>query len=484
MTLRPRRFRTALAVGVIQLTLAGCTPPVSLAPHAAGSFDLITPTALSGGVSLRLDTTTRQAQTLPTTWTQASFTLSNPSTLVADRTQALPQSAFTGIGSPQTTTTLFAGTRPGTYALFASTFNNSVRNALGVASVTLTPGTTSTSSITMQTLREWTAGTLVDTTGAQGSLGNGAAPGGAQLYNPKGLTADGVGTLYVADSSNNAIRTVNSAHTLINAYTWTGAPASFTAPSALTYDTVHDVLFASQAGVTGVYYITSASASPAIYATPIPTLGVPQAMCYDATRNALYVAESNHVVERFNSPEAGAPFTGSIIVGAAGVSGSVGSGSGATVRLNSPQGLAFNGAQYLYVADTGNHRVLQVDLSSAPSYTTSTLAGDPSRTNDSGDGALAASASFVAPSALAYDSLGGGRLYVLDTASPSVRAIALPNLMIGTVFGTGSSLYGGDGQGTQQATLWNPAGMAFTGGSLFVSETGSGTAGQRVRSAQ
>lgn len=476
----PTPWRTALVLGSIGLLLPACAA-MPVAPPELGGVDLIAPLP-SGGLRVRLASTPRSIQTVPNTWTSASFTLSNPALLTADRTETIAKASFndTGAGTAASTTaTLFAATRQGSYTLFASTYNNAVRNAVGYTSVTLTAGSSTTATIALRTLPEWTAGTLANTAGTAGFGGDSGSPGAALFDTPKGLALASGGTLYVCDYGNNRIRAIDAGRTTVTTLAGDGTSAILNQPTALAYDHDHDVLYIADAGNNRLRLVTSLSTAPTLAGSTIALSARPQGIAYDATRNALYVSLANHTVVQIDDPT-GTPGLPIAILGTGSPGDSTTTAVGTGVQLNTPIGLAVDDTgTYLYVADSGNHRVRRVTLAD---LTTTILAGTGTAASG-GDGTPAASASLKTPADLAFENTDGGRLYVLDTGARVVRAITVANGMIATVFGDGNSAHSGDGQGAQQASLYAPSGMGLApSGALYVSE--SGTGGHRIRSAQ
>src|SRR5690348_2820313 len=105
--------------------------------------------------------------------------------------------------------------------------------------------------------------------------------------------------------------------------------------------------------------LLSLSASPAhpqTQATATP-LNLPSAIAYDSQGN-LYIAEAgNHVVRKVD------PAGNITTVAGTGTQGFSGDGGPAMLaQLDSPQGLALDGINYLYIADTHNHRIRKLDL--------------------------------------------------------------------------------------------------------------------------
>ena len=120
----------------------------------------------------------------------------------------------------------------------------------------------------------------------------------------------------------------------------------------------------------------------------------------------------------------------------------------------------------LYVADTENHRIRRVDFARA---VIETVAGDGTR-GGGGDGGPAALAQLDHPRdvELAPD----GRLFIADTENHRVRAVDLTTGTIDTVAGDGTSGAGGDGGAAYAAQLARPFGIAFNAdGDLFIADT-------------
>jgi hypothetical protein len=102
------------------------------------------------------------------------------------------------------------------------------------------------------------------------------------------------------------------------------------------------------------------------------------------------------------------------VAGQAGFVGNV-DGNGTATRFNAPSGLASDGTA-LYVADTNNHTIRKFVPSTGA---VTTYAGMPGNAG-SADGASAA-ASFRSPLAVAYG--GSSKLYVADSSNYTVRQI-------------------------------------------------------------
>jgi uncharacterized protein (TIGR03437 family) len=140
-------------------------------------------------------------------------------------------------------------------------------------------------------------------------------------------------------------------------------------------------------------------------------------------------------------------------------------GKATSASLNRPNGIAFDNAGNMYIADTGNHVVRKVNTSG----TISTVAGNNASAY-SGDGGPAIDASLSEPSGLAFD--GAGNLYIADTNNNCIR-IVTPDQNIHTFAGQCSyALFQGDGGPATQAKLNKPYSVAVDPyGSVYISDT-------------
>jgi thiol-disulfide isomerase/thioredoxin len=118
----------------------------------------------------------------------------------------------------------------------------------------------------------------------------------------------------------------------------------------------------------------------------------------------------------------------------------------------------------LWIADTGHHRILEVDPTSGD-----VLAVHGSGVRGADDG-VGAEATFHGPQGLA---LGDGILYVADTNNHLVRAIDLTTGEVTTVIGTGDKGWP-PSSGTLRATaLASPWAVAWADGSLYIANAGT-----------
>ena len=204
----------------------------------------------------------------------------------------------------------------------------------------------------------------------------------------------------------------------------------------------------------------SGPAQTSVSALTVP-LVLPSAIVFDATSN-LYIAETgSHVIRKID-------LTGNISTiagtGTQGFSGDNGPATSAT--LDSPQGLALDTLNNLYIADTHNHRIRKLNLTTG-TITTITGTGIP---GFSGDNALATAAQLNLPTALALDA--SSNLYIADTGNHRIRKITATNGMINTIAGTGTQGFSGDNAGATSAATDSPTGLALdTQNNLYLADT-------------
>ena len=168
-----------------------------------------------------------------------------------------------------------------------------------------------------------------------GSFGGDGGPAtGAQLNSPTGIFTDIFGNLFIADTKNNVIREVASDNT--------------TNPSPMT------------AG--NIYTVAGSPTQPAGYGgdgglATSAVMNNPFAVAVDHAGN-IFIADTNNQIIREVSASNQDINT---VAGTPGTAGFSGDGGAATAaQLNSPQGLALDGAGDLLLADSANNRVRSI----------------------------------------------------------------------------------------------------------------------------
>jgi len=145
-----------------------------------------------------------------------------------------------------------------------------------------------------------------------------------------------------------------------------------------------------------------------------------------------------------------------------GSTGSTDNSTGTSASFNYPQGITTDGTN-LYVADTSNHLIRKIVISTGA---VTTLAGTGS--SGSTDNSTGTSASFFDPREITTD---GTNLYVADTKNNLIRKIVISTGAVTTLAGTGS-IGSANGTGTS-ASFYYPQGITTDGTNLYVAEEGN-----------
>ena len=184
-----------------------------------------------------------------------------------------------------------------------------------------------------------------------------------------------------------------------------------------------------------------------------------QGITMDGTN--IYVADSsNHLIRQIVIS------TGEVttLAGRAGLSGSV-DGIGPAVRFSGPYGITTDGNN-LYIADTGNQTIRKIVITTGEVTTLAGAAG----LSGSSDGAGSA-ARFNNPEAITTD---GTNLYVADTWNQTIRKVVIATGLVTTL--AGSAELRGSTDGTGAAARFNtPRGVTTDGTNLYVADTYSYT---------
>ncbi|MBU6401722.1 MAG: hypothetical protein KGS61_15500, partial [Verrucomicrobia bacterium] len=265
--------------------------------------------------------------------------------------------------------------------------------------------------------------TTVAGNGKRGFAGDGDAATGAALSNPSAVTTDPSGNLFIADMGNDRIRQVSLDGSIV---TVAGGGTSLPGDGG---------------------------------AATAARLAFPSGVAVDTNGN-LFIADTGNQRIRQVSPD------GTITtVAGNGRASYVGDGGAATnASLQYPNGVAVDGSGNLFIADTGNHRIREVDAAGL----IRTVAGN-GRIGYSGDGGAATNASLSNPASVAVDGLGN--LFIADGFNNRIRRVDT-NGVISTVAGSGKPGYSGDGGAATNATLNSPQGIVVDPrGNLFVADS-------------
>ena len=315
------------------------------------------------------------------------------------------------------------------------------------------------------------------------SVGDGGPAIDAVLYAPYGVSVDGEGNVYITDYTNNRIRRVDGATGIITTvagdgtagFAGDGGPgteARLSQPCGVSVDGAGNVYIADSGnhrirrvdGATGIITTVagngtagfSGDGGPAIDARLYAPCGVLVA----GPGNLLIADKSNHRIRRVDGA------TGIITTvagnGTAGFSGDDGPAIGAS--LSAPFRVSADGADNLYIADPGNHRVRRVDGATG---IITTVAGNGSA-GSSGNGGPATDASLDEPYGVSVD--GSGNLYIADKGTHNVRRVDWETGIITTVAGGGGAGIV-DGLPATQVCLHWPRGVTVDGsGNYYIAD--------------
>ena len=378
-------------------------------------------------------------------------------------------------------------------------------------------------------------------TGEEGFGGDGGPATEAKLDWPSGVAVDAEGNVYIADQENERIRKVDS-DGLITTFAGSGSynfrgdedgipavEASLNWPTGVAVDAQGNVYIADsynnlirKVGSDGL--ITTIAGSGRVFGffeepdeddigdgcpATDAKLDWPIGVAVDAEGN-VYVADVGHDRVR--------KLTGTgteyIITTFAGTGeegdegGHIGDGgSAAEARLSAPRGVAVDDRGHVYIADTGNNRIREVDSDGM----ITTIAGDDStmgaqlsvprgiaidadgnlyiadtgnnqvhKWDDGGltaiagaaglgDGGPAINARLLEPKGIAL--LEDGTLYITDSGNNRVRKVDTDGV-ITTFAGTGEQGSGGDGGPATEAQLYYPTGIAVdSAGNVYIADS-------------
>jgi hypothetical protein len=270
------------------------------------------------------------------------------------------------------------------------------------------------------------SGVVTTLAGSAGNAGNTNATGTAARFNtPSGVAVDGAGNVFVADTHNHSIRKITPAGAVstiagagvAGSADGTGTVARFNLPYGLAVDGLGNLLVADTGNhtirqITPDGTVTTLAGTAGVSGTADGTgasarFYLPSSIAVDALGNIFVADTFNHTIRLLTS--------GGVVTTVAGTAGSSGSADGGAgvARFNQPYGVAADHAGHVYVADSGNDTVREVDAGGTVS-TLGGLAGSPGSADGTGSAAR-----FNGPGGLAADS--AGRLFIADTLNHTIR---------------------------------------------------------------
>jgi sugar lactone lactonase YvrE len=264
---------------------------------------------------------------------------------------------------------------------------------------------------------------LIAGTGRSGEAGDGGLAVNATLKGPAGLVFDGGGNLFVADHDGQHIRRIDSKGTIT---TYAGT-ATFSYPIGLAFDRT-GALFVGDEGDNQVFRIDPDGIVTSLNLSSLPgPFTKPGYLVFDSA-GSLFIADTGGFGGKCRIVRM-SPGGSPIIVAGTGTCGFSGDGGPATrAQLDDPNGLAFDSAGNLYVADSNNHRIRRIDRNGI----ITTVAGTATA-GSTGDNGPGTQAELDMPFGIA--TAPGNLLYIADGAGKRVRLLNLSNNIITTVAG-------------------------------------------------
>ena len=321
----------------------------------------------------------------------------------------------------------------------------------------------------------------VSTLAGSGTAGFADGAGGAAQFNePNSVAVDAQGTVYVTDASNHRIRKITAAG-VVSTLAGTGAPglvdgpgatAQFNLPTGIAVDALGTVYVAdtynncirtiSPAGVVSTW---AGAAGKGLQDGSVAAAKFwqPTGLALDQ-QGALYVADSNNQrIRKITAQGVVSTLAGSGPSQVQNAGENFADGPAGTALFYYPSGVAVDGQGTVYVADYQNNRIRKITAQGV----VSTVAGSTGGYTD-GD---AAQAKFLYPTGVAVDA--GGVLYVTDYGNGCLRRIS-PAGQVSLFAGSKTTL--GYADGPAAASLFSRSvGLAVTTSAtaVYVADTNS-----------
>lgn len=318
--------------------------------------------------------------------------------------------------------------------------------------------------------------TLAGLAGTPGKV-NGAGSA-ARFNSPRGIVVDSSNNVYVADTSNDAIRKITPAGVVSTFAGTLGSPgtndatgtsAGFNLPIGLTMDGAGN-LYVADFSNKAIRKITTNAVVSTLAGAPGSTnlvdgtngtFGGPFGITMIGT-NELYVTdESAETIREVTLDGVVTTIAGTI--SQSGYTNAVGTNA----LFNGPGGIVVDSQTNLFVCDSGNNNIREI----APDSAVTLFAGTPDGGPAANDDGVGNAARFSFPAAVAVDSFTN--VYVSDHGNNSIRKIT-PDGVVTTLAGlSGSAGTNFDGTGTG-ARFNNPVGITVSSsGNLFVADNGN-----------
>jgi hypothetical protein len=292
------------------------------------------------------------------------------------------------------------------------------------------------------TIRKISPSAVVTTIAGQaGITGNINANGtNATFHTPTGIGVDGSGNLYVSDQVNRTIRKITpdgtvsvfaGSQSVQGTNDGQGTLAQFSMTTAVTVDSANNIYVADNGAntirkITPGGLVSTFAGAPRIAGTndgvgSAALFNSPQALAVDAANN-VYVADTgNNTIRMITSGG-----SVSTIAGAPTLTGST-DGTNANSRFDTPRGISVDANTNLYVSDAGNGTIRKI-VHSGTNWIVSTIAGTAGGLNGCVDGTN---------SAVKFHNLFGmvtdaaGNVFIIDRSNNTIRKMTPTGLVTG-----------------------------------------------------
>jgi len=296
----------------------------------------------------------------------------------------------------------------------------------------------------------------------------------APVYLPRGVAVDAAGNLFLADASNNRIRRVDASTKMITTVAGNGTAgysgdggaatvAMINNPGGIALDGAGNLYFVDSNNsvirrvdaVSGIITTVAGNGTSgytgdggAAIAAELSFSDGNGGLAFDTAGN-LYIADTgNNVIREVNTAT---PSTISTVVGT-GVAGYNSTNVATAAQLSGPSNISIGLDGSLYIADLGNQRVRKVTAGII-----TTIAGTGTQ-GFTGDGGLAIKAEVNSPAAVIPDP--AGNLYIADAGNNRIRKISVTTGYIQTLSG-GAEGESGDGGLANGANMYGPSSLFF-----------------------
>ncbi|HMD15261.1 MAG TPA: hypothetical protein VKH18_01240 [Terriglobales bacterium] len=333
--------------------------------------------------------------------------------------------------------------------------------------------------------------------GVAGYSGDGSATS-VELNEPFGVSVDGSGNIFIADTSNCLVRKVSGgALTTIAGNPTLQSPCGYSGDGPATTEqlSLPEGVFVDGSGnvfiadtdnslireltggniqtVVGTYYDFETSGCNYSGDGGPPTaanayLCAPSAVFVDSSGD-IFIADTNNVVIREVVAAGDIETVAGNNADGPGYSGDTGPATSA--QLNYPNDMYVDSAGDIFIADTDNFVIREVTAG-----TINTVIGNNTLAN-SGDGGPAVDAQLNYPGDVFVD--GSGNIFIADSVSSVIREVSASSSDIQTAAGdaktpcTVSTNLCGDGGTAASAQFNNPYGVAVDGtGNIYIADTG------------